>query len=149
MTGAFLVAQKAVKIFIRKKIQGNIIFLSSTYGVVGPDPGIYLGLNSKKYLWWKACSEHPCILLFNKTGLIGLARYLATNFGKYKIRANVLSPGGVYDNQEKVCRKLQKKSSTNRMANWSDTTSYSFLASDASKYMTGSNLVIDGGWTAW
>ena len=152
LTGAFLVAQKAVKIFIRKKIQGNIIFLSSTYGVVGPDPGIYLGLNSKKNIYGgKFALNTPASYSSTKTGLIGLARYLATNFGKYKIRANVLSPGGVYDNQEKkIVENYKKKVPLNRMANWSDYNgAILFLASDASKYMTGSNLVIDGGWTAW
>jgi NAD(P)-dependent dehydrogenase (short-subunit alcohol dehydrogenase family) len=152
LTGAFLAAQAAVKIFIKKKIQGNIIFLSSTYGIVGPDPSIYKGLNSKKNIYGgKFALNTPASYSSTKTSLIGLARYLATNFGKYNIRANVLSPGGVYDNQEKkFVENYKKKVPLNRMANWSDYNgAILFLASDASKYMTGSTLVVDGGWTAW
>lgn len=152
LTGAFLVAKAAIKIFIKKKIDGNIIFLSSTYGMVGPDPSIYQGLNSKKNIYGgKFALNTPASYSASKTSLIGLAKYLATNFGKYNIRANVLSPGGVYDNQEKkFVKNYKKKVPLNRMANWSDYNgAILFLASDASKYMTGSNLIVDGGWTAW
>lgn len=152
LTGAFLVSQSAIQNFIRKKIQGNIIFLSSTYGLVGPDPSLYQGLISKKNIYGgKFALNTPASYSSTKTALIGLAKYIATNFGKFKIRANVLSPGGVYDNQEKKFHeKYRKKVPLNRMANWSDYNgAILFLASDASKYMTGSNLVIDGGWTSW
>jgi NAD(P)-dependent dehydrogenase (short-subunit alcohol dehydrogenase family) len=152
LTGAFLVAQSAIKNFIKNKIPGNIIFLSSTYGVVGPDPSIYEGLNSKKNIYGgKFSLNTPAAYSSTKTGLIGLAKYIATNFGKLNIRANVLSPGGVYDKQEKkFVKQYKKKVPLNRMANWSDYNgAILFLASNASKYMTGSNLIIDGGWTAW
>jgi NAD(P)-dependent dehydrogenase (short-subunit alcohol dehydrogenase family) len=152
LTGAFLVAQAAIKAFLKRKINGNIIFLSSTYGVVGPDPSIYQGLNSKKNIYGgKFALNTPAAYSSTKTGLIGLAKYIATNFGKYKIRANVLSPGGVYDKQEKkFVNKYKNKVPLNRMADWKDYNgAILFLASDASKYMTGTNLIIDGGWTAW
>ncbi len=152
LTGAFLATQLAVQIFIKKKINGNIIFLSSTYGVVGPDPSIYQGLESKKNIYGgKFALNTPAAYSSTKTSLIGLAKYIATNFGKFKIRANVLTPGGVFDNQEKkFVEKYKKKVPLNRMANYSDYNgAILFLASDASKYMTGANLIIDGGWTAW
>ncbi len=152
LTGAFLVSQSAIKNFIKNKIAGNIIFLSSTYGVVGPDPSIYEGLNSKKNIYGgKFSLNTPAAYSSTKTGLIGLAKYIATNFGKSNIRANVLSPGGIYDNQEKkFVKQYKKKVPLKRMANWPDYNgAILFLASDASEYMTGSNLIIDGGWTAW
>ena len=152
LTGAFLVSQTAIKKFIKDKIKGNIIFLSSTYGVVGPDPSIYEGLKSKKNIYGgKFALNTPASYSSTKTGLIGLAKYVATNFGKHNIRANVLSPGGVFDNQEKkFIKKYESKVPLKRMANWSDYNgAILFLSSEASNYMTGSNLVIDGGWTAW
>jgi NAD(P)-dependent dehydrogenase (short-subunit alcohol dehydrogenase family) len=76
---------------------------------------------------------------------------LAVTNGKFNIRVNCLTPGGVWDNFEKKFNKNYKeKVPLNRMANWTDYNgAIIFLASDASRYMTGSNLVIDGGWTAW
>lgn len=152
LTGAFLVSQIAIKNFLKRKIHGNIIFLSSTYGVVGPDPSIYQGLNFKKNIYGgKFALNTPAAYSSTKTGLIGLAKYIATNFGKNNIRANVLSPGGVYDKQEtKFVNKYKNNVPLNKMADWTDYNgAILFLASDASKYMTGSNLIIDGGWTAW
>ena len=152
LTGAFLVSQAAIKKFLKDKIPGNIIFLSSTYGVSGPDPSIYEGLKSKKNIYGgKFPLNTPAAYSSTKTGLIGLSKYIATNFGKYKIRSNVLSPGGVFDNQEKTfVTKYTNKVPLKRMAKWSDYNgAILFLASDASKYMTGANLIVDGGWTAW
>jgi NAD(P)-dependent dehydrogenase (short-subunit alcohol dehydrogenase family) len=87
----------------------------------------------------------------SKSGLIGLMKNLAVTNGKFNIRVNCLTPGGVWDNHEKTFHKNYKERvPLNRMANWTDYNgAIIFLASDASRYMTGSNLVIDGGWTAW
>lgn len=152
LTGAFLISQYAINSFIKKKIKGNIIFLSSTYGVVGPDPSIYEGLRAKKNIYGgKFSLNTPAAYSSTKSGLIGLSKYIATNFGKYNIRCNVLSPGGVYDNQEKnFVRNYESKVPLKRMANWSDYDgAILYLSSDASNYMTGSNLIVDGGWTSW
>ena len=83
--------------------------------------------------------------------MLGLTKYLATTCGKFGIRVNSLSPGGIFDYQEKqFVKKYIKKVPLGRMAVWTDFNgSILFLASDASEYMTGSNLVVDGGWTAW
>lgn len=152
LTGAFLVSQLAIKNFLKKKIKGNIIFLSSTYGIVGPNPEIYNGLKAKKNIYGgKFSLNTPAVYAATKSGLIGLSKYIATNFGKFRIRSNVLSPGGVFDNHEsKFVRNYSSKVPLNRMANWSDYDgAILFLSSDASSYMTGSNLIVDGGWTAW
>jgi len=152
LTGAFLSTQFAVKNFKKNKIQGNIILVLSTYGVVGPDPSIYEGLKSRKNIYGgRHPLTTPASYTSTKSALLGLTKYLATNFGKYGIRANSLTPGGIFDNQEKkFVNKYIKKVPLGRMANWSDYNgSILFLASDASKYMTGSNLIVDGGWTAW
>ena len=102
LTGAFLVSQLAIKNFLKKKNKGNIIFLSSTYGIVGPNPEIYKDLKAKKNIYGgKFSLNTPAAYSATKSGLIGLSKYIATNFGKYKIRSNILSPGGVFDNQER------------------------------------------------
>lgn len=152
LTGAFLSTQFAVQHFKKNKVKGNIILVLSTYGIVGPDPSIYEGLRSKSNIYGGRHSLNtPASYTSTKSALLGLTKYLATNFGKYGIRANSLTPGGVFDNQEKkFVKKYEKKVPLGRMANWSDYNgSILFLASDASKYMTGSNLIVDGGWTAW
>lgn len=152
LTGAFLVSQLAIKNFLKKKNKGNIIFLSSTYGIVGPNPEIYKDLKAKKNIYGgKFSLNTPAAYSATKSGLIGLSKYIATNFGKYKIRSNILSPGGVFDNQErKFIKNYTSKVPLNRMANWKDYDgAILFLSSDASSYMTGSNLIVDGGWTAW
>jgi len=152
LTGAFLSCQHMIKHFRQKKIAGNIIIVLSTYGLVGPDLSIYESLSNKKNIYGgKFSLTTPASYSSTKSGLLGLMKYLATTCGKFGIRANSLTPGGVFDNQEKnFVKKYIKKVPLGRMANWSDYDGpILFLASDASKYMTGSNLIIDGGWTAW
>ena len=120
--------------------------------MVGPDLSIYESLSNKKNIYGgKFSLTTPASYSSTKSGLLGLMKYLATTCGKFGIRANSLTPGGVFDNQEKnFVKKYIKKDPLGRMANWSDYDGpILFLASDAYKYMTGSNLIIDGGWTAW
>ena len=152
LNGAFLISQILIKHFKSKKIKGNIIFLSSTYGIVGPDMSIYKGLSKKHNIYGgKFSLTTPAVYSATKSGLIGLSRWISTSYGKYNIRSNILSPGGVFDNQEKkFVKNYTSKVPLNRMAKWKDYDgAILFLSSDASSYMTGSNLVIDGGWTAW
>ena len=87
LTGAFLVSQLAIKKFLKTKSKGNIIFLSSTYGIVGPDPKIYHNLKSKKHLWRKISLNTPAVYSSTKSGLIGLSKFIATNYGKNNIRS--------------------------------------------------------------
>ena len=152
LTGAFLSCQYMVNHFKKNKISGNIIIVLSTYGIVGPDLSIYGNSKSKKNIYGgKYSLTTPISYTSTKSGLLGLMKYLATTCGKFGIRANALTPGGVFDFQEKkFVKKYVNKVPLGRMANWSDYNgSILFLASDASKYMSGSNLIIDGGWTAW
>ena len=150
LSGAFLVCQKVIDHFKKKKIHGNIILISSTYGLVGPDNRIYDNLKSNLY-GGKFKLNSPAVYGASKSGLIGLMRNLATSYGKFNIRVNCLSPGGVFDGHEKQFdNQYKSRVPLNRMATSTDYNgAIVFLSSDASRYMTGSNLVIDGGWTAW
>jgi len=140
LTGVFLLCQKVGKI-MKKQKYGSIINIGSTYGIVAPDQSIYgnSGLNAGAF--YSA----------SKSGVINLTRYLASYWGKFGIRVNTLSPGGVKNNQTKsFVSNYSKKTMLGRMASGQDYVgAIIFLSSDASSYMTGSNLVIDGGWTAW
>jgi len=151
MTGAFLCCREAAK-GMKKSRGGSIILTSSVYGIVGPDQRIYAGCSSKKNIYGGADPLNcPVSYSASKAGLIGLARHLATLWGEDDIRVNVLVPGGVYDNQESSFHdEYVKRTPLGRMAIWSDYNgAILFLASDASRYMTGTTLVIDGGWTSW
>ena len=152
LTGAFLSCQYIINHFKKKNIPGNIIIVLSTYGIVGPDLSIYENLKSKSNIYGgKYSLTTPVSYTSTKSGLLGFTKYLATSYGKFGIRVNSLTPGGIFDFQEKkFVKKYIKKVPLGRMANWSDYNgSILFLASDASKYMSGSNLIVDGGWTAW
>ena len=152
LSGAFTVSQIMIKHFKKKKIPGNLIFVLSTYGIVGPDLGIYKGLNAKKNIYGGNFSlTTPAAYTSSKSALLGLMKYIASTNGKDNIRANSLTPGGVFDGQEKrFVKNYNKKVPLKRMANFDDYDgAILFLSSDASSYMTGSNLIVDGGWTAW
>lgn len=151
MTGAFLCCQEAVN-YMKKSNGGSIVLTSSIYGIVGPDQRIYRGCSSEKNIYGGPDPLNcPAAYSASKAGLIGLARHLATSWGEFNIRVNVLVPGGVYDSQEESFHnEYVKRTPLGRMAVWSDYNgAILFLASDASRYMTGAILVIDGGWTAW
>jgi NAD(P)-dependent dehydrogenase (short-subunit alcohol dehydrogenase family) len=152
LSGAFLSSQIAIKYFKKENIAGNLIFVLSTYGIVGPDLEIYKDLKAKNNIYNSDDPlTTPAVYSSTKSGLLGLAIYIATTHGKYKIRANTLTPGGIYDGQEKeFVNRYIKKVPLGRMAEVSDYNgAIVFLCSEASKYMTGANLIIDGGWTAW
>lgn len=140
LTGVFLMCQQVGKI-MKKQKQGNIINIGSTYGLVAPDQRIY-GISGQ---------NAAVFYSITKSGVISLTRYLASYWANTGIRVNTLSPGGVERNQGKsFVKNYSKKTMLGRMAQKNEYTgAIIFLASDASSYMTGSNLVIDGGWTAW
>ncbi len=140
LTGAFLCS----KIFgydMSKNKKGVIINISSDLGIIAPDQRIYKDLNEVK----------PVTYSVIKHGIIGLTKYIATYWGKDGVRANTLCPGGIYDNQpKKFVNKLKKLIPMNRMANVDEyKASIQFLSSDASSYMNGATIVIDGGRTIW
>jgi 2-deoxy-D-gluconate 3-dehydrogenase len=150
LTGAFLATKYLISLKKNKKL--NFIFLLSTYGIVGPDYKIYENLSAKKNIYDGNYSLNtPAVYSASKSALLGFAKYISTTYGKDGVRCNCLTPGGVFDNQEKkFIKRYEHKVPLGRMANQNDYNgAILFLASDASSYMTGSNLIVDGGWTAW
>jgi NAD(P)-dependent dehydrogenase (short-subunit alcohol dehydrogenase family) len=151
LTGAFICCREASS-FMEKANKGAIVLISSTYGLVGPDQRIYDGCSPSNNIYGGQYSLNcPASYSASKAGIIGLSKYLATFWGNKNIRVNVLTPGGVYDNQEDLFHdNYIHRTPLGRMAVWSDYNgAILFLVSDASRYMTGSNLIVDGGWTAW
>ncbi len=144
--GMFLVAQKVGKQMLSQGHGGSIIQTSSTYGLVGPDFRIYEG---SEYMGSKITT--PAAYAASKGAVIQLTRYLASYWGSDGIRVNTLVPGGISSGQNKVfVKSYSERVPLGRMANVDEMVgAVVFLASDASSYMTGQMLVVDGGWTAW
>ncbi len=145
--GAVIASQKACKIFLRQGY-GNIVNIASTYGNVGADQRIYEGV--KNIYFPGSPFSSPVSYAITKAGMINLTRYLASYYREKNIRVNCLTPGGVYDNHDETfLRNYSYRTLLGRMA---DRDEYNgailFLVSEASSYMTGSNLIVDGGWTA-
>jgi len=124
---------------------GSIINVASIYGVVSPDQNLYEFRRKRGEVFFK-----PVAYSASKSGILNLTRYLSTYWGKQNVRVNSLTIAGVFNNQEQdfldvYCSRIP----IGRMANVEEYNgSVLFLASEASRYMTGANLVIDGGWTA-
>lgn len=129
-----------------KKNGGSIINISSIYGVVSPNQDIYEYKRKEGNDWYK-----PVSYSLTKSAILNLTRYLATYWAKKKIRVNTLIPAGIFNNQsEDFLNEYLKRIPIGRMANENEMNgAIIFLASNASSYMTGADLVVDGGWTAW
>jgi NAD(P)-dependent dehydrogenase (short-subunit alcohol dehydrogenase family) len=143
ITGMFLSAQ-AVSETMVKANKGVIVNISSTYGLVGPDQRLYQRDD-------QAPRYKPVTYTVSKAAAHGLTRYLATYFAGTGIRVNTLTPGGVFaGHDEEFVRRYSARAVLGRMARGEEiANAMLFLVSDASSYMTGANLVVDGGWTAW
>ncbi len=143
LTGMFLVCQAAAKQMI-KQGSGVIINICSTYGLVGPDQRIYKRHDGTQQF-------KPVHYSVTKAGVLGLTKYLSTYFAEKHIRVNALTPGGIYNQHDDTFLKAYSaRTVMGRMAHEDEMNgAIVFLASDASSYMTGANLVVDGGWTAW
>jgi len=138
--GYFLMCKEAARI-MKEHGGGSIINLSSIYGVVAPDFSIYEGTEMTM-----SAAYAPI-----KAGIIAMTKYIATYFGGDGIRANTISPGGIFDNQApSFVEKYSQKTPMGRMGKPQEIVgAVIFLASDASSFVTGQNILVDGGWTAW
>ena len=143
LTGIFLVTQACCRCF-EKRSRGVVINVSSTYGLVGPDQRLY-DRGGRRPPQFK-----PGDYSTTKAGLIGFTKYLAAFYARRGIRVNCLTPGGTYNGHDKsFVDAYASRTLIGRMARREEYKgAILFLASEASSYMTGSNLVIDGGWTA-
>lgn len=141
----FLVAQEAGRRMIQRN-RGSIIQTASIYGIMGPDPRIYEG---SEYLGRPI--RNPAVYSASKAGVIGLTRHLATVWAPHGIRVNALTPGGVSSGQNTAFSdKYSARVPLGRMARAEEMVgALIFLASDASSYITGQNIVVDGGLSAW
>lgn len=155
LTIPFLTTQAFIPV-MKKQKAGSIINIGSVYGIVGNDQRLYIGANFDKLY----VSNSPEISqihshgVYNaaKGGLISFTRYLAAYYGEYNIRVNCISPGGIYsdkDNEVSLKKYCEKVPLGRRAFAHEINGALIFLASNASSYVTGHNLVVDGGFTIW
>ena len=140
--GTFIITSAFLGPMVERR-SGNIINIASMFGLIAQDPHIYegTGLDSDPY------GDY----FFHKAGLIHYTRYLAARYAEHNIRVNCISPGGFFASQPpKFVENYNRRTPLGRMANDDDIKgAVVYLASDASSYVTGENLVVDGGRTIW
>ncbi|MCA9396596.1 MAG: SDR family oxidoreductase [Candidatus Omnitrophica bacterium] len=136
--GPFLSIQTLLPVLAKGS---SIINIASMYGVVSANPSIY------KDSGWNS----PCSYAASKGGLIQLTKYLSVHLASKGVRVNAISPGGVFnDHEPEFVKNYSEKTPMNRMLNRDELMgAIVYLSSDASSYVTGQNILVDGGWTAW
>jgi len=137
---SYCLLSRDVAELMKKNHGASIINIASIYGLVGPDFKLYRGTEMTM----------PAVYSAIKSGIIGFTKYLAAYYAQYNIRVNVIAPGGVFNNQPNIfIENYSKQCPLGRMADAEEIAApVLFLASEASSYITGSVLVVDGGWTA-
>ena len=147
LSGVAIACKEACKLF-NKSGKGVIVNIASIYGLCAPDQRIYD--NTKNIYYPDEKFSSPVSYAISKAGIIQLTKYLSSYYREKKIRINCLTPGGVMDNHDKnFIEQYSFRTTIGRMA---DKDEYNgailFLCSNASSYMNGSNLVVDGGWSS-
>jgi|TARA_Y100000031_G_C8200311_1_gene375866 NAD(P)-dependent dehydrogenase (short-subunit alcohol dehydrogenase family) len=146
LLGTLNISQIFCEYFIKKKIAGNIINVASIYSIVAPNIALYNKKSSSKNQ-----RNKPIDYVISKSSIPNLTKYIATNYGRQKIRSNCLVPHGIKNLHKKDF--IKKYSNLSPMGRMSDVKEVIgpiiFLSTKASSYMTGATLIIDGGWTAW
>jgi NAD(P)-dependent dehydrogenase (short-subunit alcohol dehydrogenase family) len=143
LTGPMLCCQAVSQPMLAQN-SGVIINIASIYGVVAPDQRLYQCAG-------KPAQYKPAYYTVTKAGILGLTKYLAAYYAGVNIRVNALTPGGVFnDHEDEFVKNYSARAVMGRMAEVNEMNgALLFLASDASKYMTGGNLIVDAGWTSW
>lgn len=137
---SIFVCSQAILELMKKQGSGSLVNISSIYGLVGPDFTVYDGTSMTM----------PAAYSAIKGGVVNFSRYLAAYYGPYGLRINCISPGGIFDHQNpQFVENYEKKVPMRRMGIPSDIAGpVSFLMSEDASYITGHNLLVDGGWTA-
>lgn len=146
-TTGLMLLTKSIVIVMRKQQFGNIINISSIQGVVGPNFPVY----------GKTGMTSPVNYTYDKWGIVGFTKWLANYYGKFNIRANCISPGGygsgINEKNSERAEFIENYKSLTPLGRFAEDDDIKgpviFLASDAAAYITGHNLIVDGGWTSW
>ncbi len=146
LNSMFLMSKLVGKEFLKNKNGGSMIQISSIYGIVSPDFDIYKNSKYKGEIM-----SSPAVYSASKAGVIGLTKWLASYWGEKNIKVNCIVPGGIEDSSSQdstFSKNYNKKVPLSRLAKAEDIIpTILFLSSDASSYITGQSLVIDGGYS--